>query len=200
MTIKELYDKLCSPEFQDVADGSLAYNFYIYQYPAEREYEWRHNIKDFCDKLSRPVTYVDVLALNIFEEFCSFMKENRLGPDIMLDANLQDEADYPDDVRRSLEDVAGSEAFYAYLNQRILGFIRDQGSENKHPYIFVYGIGSMYPYLRANAFLANYEKFNAVSLYKLILFYPGTNSENTFHLFGRLKDIHAYRATLLNLQ
>lgn len=200
MTIKELYDKLCTPEFQNVAEGSLAYNFYIYQYPADKEYEWRNNIQDFCEKLSRPVTYVDVLALNVFEEFCHFMQENRLGPDSMLDANLQDEADYPEEVRRSLEDVAGSEAFYAYLNKRIHAFAKEQGSENLHPYVFVYGIGSMFPYLRANAFLTNYEKFNIVSDYKIILFYPGTSSANSYHLFGKLNDTHAYRATLLNLQ
>lgn len=200
MTIKELYDKLCTPEFQDTANGSLAYNFYIYQYPADKEYEWRNNIQDFCNKLSRPVTYVDVLALNVFEEFCHFMQENRLGPNSMLDANLKDEAEYSEEVRRSLEDVAGSEAFYAYLNQRILAFVNEQSADSMRPYVFVYGIGSMFPYLRANAFLTNYERVNNVSDYKIILFYPGTSSDNTYRLFDKLNDTHAYRATLLNLQ
>lgn len=38
MTIKELDDKLNSPGFQDTENGDLFYNFFIYQYPAEKEY------------------------------------------------------------------------------------------------------------------------------------------------------------------
>ena len=49
MTIQQLYAKLCTPEFQDTANGSLNYNVYIYQYPAEKEYAMRENIVDFCD-------------------------------------------------------------------------------------------------------------------------------------------------------
>lgn len=36
MTIKELDDKLNSPGFQDTENGDLFYNFFIYQYPAEK--------------------------------------------------------------------------------------------------------------------------------------------------------------------
>ena len=39
MTIKELDDKLNSPGFQDTENGDLFYNFFIYQYPAEKEYD-----------------------------------------------------------------------------------------------------------------------------------------------------------------
>ena len=72
MTIQQLYAKLCTPEFQDTANGSLNYNVYIYQYPAEKEYAMRENIVDFCDKLARPAIYVDVLALNLFTELPQF--------------------------------------------------------------------------------------------------------------------------------
>ena len=43
MTIKELDDKLNSPGFQDPENGDLFYNFFIYQYPAEKGSEYpRH--------------------------------------------------------------------------------------------------------------------------------------------------------------
>ena len=41
MTIEELDDKLNSPGFQDAENGDLFYNFFIYQYPAEQEYDIR---------------------------------------------------------------------------------------------------------------------------------------------------------------
>ena len=47
MTIKELDDKLNTPGFQDTENGDLTYNFFIYQYPAEKEYDIRRQIQEF---------------------------------------------------------------------------------------------------------------------------------------------------------
>ena len=66
-----------------------------------------------------------------------------------------------------------------------------------HPYVFVYGIGKMYPYMRSNEFLTAYEEFNDTSKYKIILFYPGHREGNSFVLFDTLHDQHSYRAILL---
>lgn len=72
MTIKELDDKLNSSGFQDTENGDLFYNFFIYQYPAEEEYDIRRQIQEFKANLIRPINYVDVLTLNLFEEFAIF--------------------------------------------------------------------------------------------------------------------------------
>ena len=77
MTIKELDDKLNSPGFQDTENGDLFYNFFIYQYPAEKEYDIRRQIQEFKANLIRPINYVDVLTLNLFEEFCNFLPQNQ---------------------------------------------------------------------------------------------------------------------------
>ncbi len=55
----------------------------------------------------------------------------------------------------------------------------------------------MFPYMRTNVFLANYEQYNRSSRYKIIVFYPGHREDNNFNLFDRLDDQHTYRATLL---
>ena len=55
MTIKELDDKLNSPGFQDTENGDLFYNFFIYQYPAEKEYDIRRQIQEFKANLIRPI-------------------------------------------------------------------------------------------------------------------------------------------------
>ena len=135
MTIKELDDKLNSPGFQDTENGDLFYNFFIYQYPAEKEYDIRKQIQEFKANLIRPTNYVDVLTLNLFDD--------------------------------------------------------------RRPYVFMYGIGSMYPYLRVNEFLALYEDYNETDKYKIIVFYPGHRDQNSFRLFDTLPDNHTYRATLL---
>ena len=67
----------------------------------------------------------------------------------------------------------------------------------RRPYVFVYGIGSMYPYIRVNELLTLYEQYNVTYKYKIIVFYPGHRENNSFRLFGLLPDHHTYRATLL---
>ena len=198
MTIQQLYEKLCTPEFQDAENGSLAYNFYIYQYPAEKEYEIRENIVDFCDKLARPAIFVDVLALNLFEEFCIFMEQTPLGNGTVLSDSLENEDEYPNDIATELSNNARSTQFCKFLDKRIQEHLTEQQTGNSKPYVFVYGIGSIFPYLRANVFLTCMEPFNQVNQYKIILFYPGENRDNSYSLFGRLGDTRPYRATLLN--
>ena len=65
------------------------------------------------------------------------------------------------------------------------------------PYVFIHGIGKMFPYIRTNVFLTRYEKYNDTSRYKIILFYPGHQEGNSFSLFDTLEDAHTYRAILL---
>lgn len=198
MTIQQLYEKLCTPEFQDAENGSLAYNFYIYQYAADKEYEMRENIVDFCDKLARPAVFVDVLALNLFEEFCAFMEQTPLGDSTVLSDSLESEAGYPADIAKELAENARSTEFCQFLHKHIQEHLAGQQTGNAKPYVFVYGIGSMFPYLRAHVFLSSMEQFNQVNQYKMILFYPGENRGDSYSLFGRLDDTRPYRAILLN--
>ena len=41
MTVEQLYEKLCSKKFQDTQSGDLFYNFFVYLYPADKEFEMR---------------------------------------------------------------------------------------------------------------------------------------------------------------
>lgn len=198
MTVEELYDKLQSPGFQNTEEGDLFYNFYIYLYDAEKEYEIRKQIRQFKENLIRPTSFVDVLTLNLYEAFCEFMDGLSFGKKhpsylkYLFDKGVENQ----DAVMRSLTTKANSKEFYEYIHQRILTYISDE-TEYKRPYVFLYGIGQMYPLLRTNVFLTNYEAYNEVNKYKMIVFYPGKQEENTFSLFGCLEDVHTYRATLL---
>ena len=198
MTIDELYEKLSSRQFQDTQNGDLFYNFFVYQYPADKEYEIRQQIKEFKEQLIRPINYVDVLTMNLFEEFCNFLDGQSFGKlhPSYLKYLIEKDGSNPDSVTKTLTNKANSDAFYEYVHNKIIQHISIKDDKNR-PYIFLHGIGSMYPYLRTNVFLTNYEKYNQSSNYKLIVFYPGNVNKNTYHLFGMLNDEHTYRATLL---
>ncbi len=199
MTVPELYEKLNSPEFQDTKNGDLFYNFFIFQYNADEEYSMRQQIESFKQNLVRPATYVDALTLDLFNEFCQFLDSQSFGkknPSLLLYL-LEREVTNPEGIHKTLCHKAQSKEFMEYIHQRILSHIEQEDDGMKRPYVFVYGIGDMFPYLRTNVFLTNYESYNQTDRYKIIVFYPGHRVENSFSLFDCLDDAHTYRATLL---
>lgn len=198
MTVEQLYEKLSSPVFQDPKNGDLFYNFYIYQYPAKEEYEIRRQIKMFKENLKRPSAYVEALTLDLFEEFCKFLDSQSFGMlnPSLLNFLMEQERKNPDNIQKVLSQQANSRQFYEYIHKRIMEYVSvDDGM--KRTYVFVYGIGDIFPYLRTNVFLTNYERYNETDKYKIIVFYPGHRVDNTFSLFDILDDANTYRAVLL---
>lgn len=196
MTVQELYDYLNSPEFQNIKSGNIFYNYYIYQYPANREYEMRRQIVEFKEKLERPSSFVNALILDLFKVFCDYLKAERFGSNSLFDITLEEDKTQPDIVTTELTTEANSDNFIQYVSLQIDDHMAVNDGLNK-PYIFIHGIGKMFPYLRTNVFLTRYEKYNDTSRYKIILFYPGHQEGNSFSLFDTLEDSHIYRATLL---
>ena len=196
MTVQELYDYLNSPEFKDVKSGNIFYNYYIYQYSAAKEYEMQRQIVVFKQNLERPSSFINAMLLDLFQVFCDYLKAESFGPDSLFDVTLEDDKTQPDMVTQELTTEANSDDFILYVHDRIDEHLRINDGLNK-PYIFIHGIGKMFPYLRTNVFLTRYEKYNDTSLYKIILVYPGHQEGNSLSLFDTLEDAHTYRATLL---
>ena len=197
MTVEQLYEKLCSKKFQDTQSGDLFYNFFVYLYPADKEFEMREQIDDIKANIKRPVNNVDVLTLDIFEEFCRFMDGQSFGKHpSYLNYMLEKDESRPDDVTKALLLKANSDDFMLYIHNRIMEHV-SKVDEYIRPYVFLYGLGNIYPYLRTSNLLNRYERYNRSERYKIILFYPGDQDGATFKLFGDLEDNHTYRAIVL---
>ena len=197
MTVEQLYEKLCSKKFQDTQSGDLFYNFFVYLYPADKEFEMREQIEDIKENNKRPVNNVDVLTLDIFEEFCRFMDGQSFGKHpSYLNYMLEKDESRPDDVTKALLLKANSDDFMLYIHNKIMEHV-SKVDEYIRPYVFLYGLGNIYPYLRTSNLLNRYEKYNRSERYKIILFYPGDQDGATFKLFGDLEDNHTYRAIVL---
>ena len=197
MTVEQLYEKLCSKKFQDTQSGDLFYNFFVYLYPADKEFEMSEQIDDIKENIQRPVNNVDVLTLDIFEEFCRFMDGQSFGKHpSYLNYMLEKDESRPDDVTKALLLKANSDDFMLYIHNKIMEHV-SKVDEYIRPYVFLYGLGNIYPYLRTSNLLNRYEKYNRSERYKIILFYPGDQDGATFKLFGDLEDNHTYRAIVL---
>ena len=88
MTIPELYEYLRSETFMK-EDGNIFYNYYIYQYPANKEYEMRSQIQEFKEKLERPTTFVDALVIDLFKVFCDYLSNEKFGDTSLLDDTFE---------------------------------------------------------------------------------------------------------------
>ncbi len=177
--------------------STISLYIYVYLYQADKEFEMREQIDRIKDNIKRPVNNVDVLTLDIFEEFCQFMDKQSFGKHpSYLEYILDKDRTKPDDVTRALQLKANSDAFMKYLHDRIMEHV-NKIDEYIRPYVFMYGIGNIYPYLRTSNLLNRYEPYNRSERYKIILFYPGDQSGSSFNLFGDLEDNHTYRAIVL---
>jgi len=99
-------------------------------------------------------------------------------------------------VQDTLTRNACSDAFCAWIDAVIQKHFADRNAL-KMTYVFLYGFGQIYPYLRTNTFLSNFEKYNRYETCKLIVFYPGHATDYGFSLFDVLEDNNTYRSIKL---
>jgi hypothetical protein len=195
MTIIELYERMSNKDFQDPATGNLFSNAYMYLYSPENENQIREEILVIKERLKRPNNYLDVLILDIFEVFCSFLKQRKFGQKNMFDFFLEKESQTPEKVNDSLIREGRSDDFFKFVNQNIKEHF-SEGDADKKVYVIIHGFGAVYPYIRASRFLSNFEKYFISERYKLILFYPG-DVKDYYSLFKLLNDENPYRAIKL---
>jgi len=193
MTITELYDQLCNKDFQDHNTGNLFFPAYMYMYNAEKEYEIDQEIRSIKDRLYRPSNYLDIMVIDIFEEFTKYLKKEKFGRDTKFDFYLKHETDKPSQVANALKKDAYDNRFLTYLDNKIQTHLQNT-DEYEVAYVIVKGFGNAYPYIRASRFMNNFEKY--IKGFKLIMFYPG-EAKSYYSLFGLLKDENLYRAIKL---
>lgn len=193
MTISELYTHLANDDFKDHETGNLFFPAYMYMYEAEKEYEIDRDILDIKNRLHRPSNYLDVMVIDIFEEFLLYLKQEKFAKSNKYDFYRLHEKSKPDAVEKSLFKDAYDPRFLEYLNQKILAHLAIDDTFLRS-YVFVKGFGNSFPYIRTSRFFNNFEKY--VKGYKLIMFYPGVAKEY-YSLFGLLKDENLYRAIKL---
>lgn len=193
MTIPELFVLLCDEAFQDPSTGNLFFPAYMYIYKPEKEYYIREQIADMKKRLIRPNTFVNVLVINLFEEFRSYLESREFGKENLLAVLIKKEATDYNTVEQTLKREANTQTFYAWVNDKIQQHLKNVDSFNKS-YVFVQGFGEIYPYLRASKFLSNFEKY--ISGYKIIMFYPGS-AKDYYSMFNLLNDENPYRAIKL---
>ena len=157
MTITELYEKLSDKDFQDYLTGNLFFPAYMYVYDPEKEYEIDMEILNIKNRLHRPNNYLDVMVMDIFEEFLNFLSTTKFGLKTLLQDYLDDEPKMPIEVEEGLKQDATGDLFMNYLNSRIKDHLNNAGNAEV-AYVFVKGFGKIFPYLRASRFTESFRE------------------------------------------
>jgi hypothetical protein len=193
MTITELYNQLSNKDFQDHQTGKLFFPAYMYMYDATKEYEIDNEILDIKNRLHRPNNYLDVMIIDIFEEFLAYLTKEKFGKVTKYEFYTEHEANKSDAVDKALKQDAYDKRFLNYLDKKIKTHFENANSFEV-AYVFIKGFGNAFPYIRASRFMSNFEGY--IKGYKLIMFYPGV-AKTYYSLFGLLKDENLYRAIKL---
>ena len=125
MTITELYHQLADKDFQDPMTGNLFFPAYMYVYDPAEEYQTQKEILYIKERLHRPDNYLNVLVLDIFQEFLTFLQHERFGKVSKYDFYLEQEPRKSDKVALFLKQDANSAAFFEWLHQRIQKHFRE---------------------------------------------------------------------------
>ena len=117
--------------------------------------------KTFQDTESGDFFYNFYLYLYPCEEFCSFMQGQSFGKYAsLLEYTLDKDKEMPDKITEVLHNLANSDQFMQYIHGKIMEHVNKIDDGFIRPYVFLYGIGNIYPYLRTSNFLNRYEKYN----------------------------------------
>src|SRR5690606_28946126 len=157
MTVAELYQKLANKDFQDPQTAKLFWPVYMYGYDPKDEYKIRREIQDMKERLYRPNNYLNVMTLDIFQEFLDYLEAAKFGKRKKLEFYLDSEKDKAEKVHQALVKDANDGKFFDWVHERITAHL-DSSIDHEVAYVFIYGWGAIFPYLRTSKFLNNFEK------------------------------------------
>jgi len=146
---------------------------YIFDYPAEDELKVRERLQDILRRLASQHAGLRVLHLNLFDVVLAYLKRRGL-----LDRALTMEAEKGSaEVLRALKGPLAAE--------KIRDFIATEHQPAQHDLVFLSGVGSVWPLLRAHSLLNCLH--TTMGSTPLVMFYPGSFDGTTLRLFGEVK-------------
>ncbi len=154
--------------------------FYVFDYPPEQEVKMREHLAFMEDRIINQYSHIRFKHVRLFH--------------LMIE-HLTDRGNI--DKAYILEAEKGSDALWKALSasvkpERFVGIINDKYDLSENDLVFISGVGSIWPWVRAHSLLNNLQSITGSS--SVVLFYPGKYSGQSFQLFGKLESDNYYRA------
>ena len=176
-----VYQKLASVEFGQNLGGELP--LYIQPIPVSKQTELNAQAKRLVSRLSK--LGKNAIIVDLYEMSMELLEEEGI-----LQTLLEEEKELDQDaISSTLDSVLD-------IKEVIIPRISSLISENNPDFVFVIGVGRVYPFIRSHGILNNIEEL--ANNCNLILFFPGEYNNLQLSLFGKISDENYYRGHNLN--
>ena len=180
--LDEMEAAIKKPSFRASSGKANEVNYWIFDYPPERELEVRERIEYMKNKNSKGTDDFELVVFDLYDIIVDYLEEKNF-----MDKCFQFEQKKGLDritkaVNNSMK-IKDDDSF-------IVQYIKDHTPENA--VVFLTGVGKCYPILRSHKVLNNLHQ--AFVRVPVVMFFPGTYNEQELILFNEIKDDNYYRA------
>lgn len=177
--LDKMKDKILEDSFIEGKGLGNEINFYIFDYEPKYELIVRDHINWLVKDLRGYRYNRRILVIDLYELLIESTKEKNVFNHILeMEENVSSEH-----LLKAITTFGKPEIFLDKINSRI--------SDNN--VIFITGIGKVYPFARSHSILNNLQELPLGNI-PVVLFFPGSYTEQDLSLFNRLKPDNYYRA------
>ena len=180
--LDKMEEAIGKPSFRQNSGRANEVNYWIFDYPAEREIEVRERIKYMQNKNSRGGEEFNLAVFDLYDIIIDYLETNNFMEDC-----------YRFEKKKGLERITKAVGNSMKINDDdsyIVQHIMSNTPENA--VVFLTGIGKCFPILRSHKVLNNLHQ--AFVKAPVVMFFPGIYNEQELILFGEIKDDNYYRA------
>lgn len=180
--LDEMETAIRKPSFRQSSGRANEVNYWVFDYPPERELEVREHIAYLKNKNQGGTDGFELVVFDLYDIIIDFLEQRGFM-----------------DKCYGFERKAGISRIVKAVNNSlkvndddslIVRYIKDHTPENA--VVFLVGIGKCYPILRSHKVLNNLHQ--AFVRVPVVMFFPGTYNEQELILFNEIKDDNYYRA------
>ncbi len=180
--LNEMETAIRKPSFRQSSGRANEVNYWVFDYPPERELEVRERIAYLKNKNQGGTDGFELVVFDLYDIIIDFLEQRGFM-----------------DKCYGFERKAGISRIVKAVNNSlkvndddslIVRYIKDHTPGNA--VVFLVGIGKCYPILRSHKVLNNLHQ--AFVRVPVVMFFPGTYNEQELILFNEIKDDNYYRA------
>lgn len=180
--LDKMEEAIRKPSFRQSNGRANEVNYWIFDYPPDRELEVRKRIKYMQNKNAKGGEEFDLMVFDLYDIIIDFLDKNNFLEDC-----------YKFEKKKGLERIGKAVSNSMKINDDdsyIVQYIKDNTPENA--IVFLTGVGKCFPILRSHKVLNNLHQ--AFVRAPVVMFFPGIYNEQELILFGEIKDDNYYRA------
>ena len=180
--LDEMEAAIHKPSFRQSSGKANEVNYWVFDYPPERELEVRERIEYMKHKNQKGTDGFELVVFDLYDIIIDFLE----GKNFM-------EKCFDFEKSRGMERIVKAVNNSMKINDDdsvIVRYIKERTPENA--VVFLTGIGKCYPILRSHKVLNNLHQ--AFVRAPVVMFFPGCYDEQELVLFNEIKDDNYYRA------